>query len=133
MKRCVLGAVLLLGLLFAGLGCWMEMEKAQSPVCRQLLQAVALSEAGEETGAMAAAREAKALWRQRWKFAAAVADQSPMEQIDSLFSGLDAYPADSQEFRACCLQLVRQVEAMVRAQSPDWWNLLACWPPGPGR
>lgn len=124
MKRCILGTVLLLVLLAGSLAVWWGMETLHQPVSGELTQAAALAQSGEEDQAKKLALQAKDHWEQHWHFVAAFANHTPMEEIDGLFGALEAYPASSPEFAACCQQLARRTEAMAEAHSFTWWNLM---------
>lgn len=124
MKRYLLG-IALLGLLLAGaLGVWQSMETHHGPVAEELVRAAEFSRLGDPVAAADAARRAKNIWEDHWRFSAAFADHGPMEQIDDLFRALEAYDPASVDFRARCLQLAERATAMIDDHAFNWWNLL---------
>ena len=124
MRRFGLGVGLLAALLVVSLAAGKRMEQLQTPVADHLEQAVSLAAQGAGEAAVTAVQMAKAQWEQGWKFLAAFADHAPMEEVDELFSAAAAYSPDSQEFGACCRQLLQRTAAVLRSQILSWWNLL---------
>ena len=126
MKRGWFGLGLLVFLLLGGLLATLYMGRTHREISRELEQAAAHALAGYWEEALEEARDAREDWEEGWHFSAAFADHEPMEEIDALFSQLEAYRAtrDSVAFAAVCRQLARQVEAMGDAHSLNWWNLL---------
>lgn len=124
MKRFVLGISLLVALLAGSLVVRKRMEQLHSPVVRELRQALSMAAEGAGDGAVAAVKLAKTQWDENWKFFAAFADHEPMDEVDSLFSAVGQYLPDSEEFKACCQQLIQRTAAVVRDQAVSWWNLL---------
>lgn len=124
MKRFILGILLLSLLLIAGLGISRGMEVRHRPVTEDLSRACELALSGASEAARRAALAAKETWEAHWPFTAAFADHEPLEEVDDLFSALEAYSPDSEDFLACCQQLIRRTQAVIRAQCVSWWNLL---------
>lgn len=124
MKRFVMGIALLAILLFGGLVVSRRMEQLHDPVVQELKAALTLAAEGAGDAASAAVKLAKEEWEKGWKFFAAFADHEPMEEVDDLFSAVTEYLPDSQEFAACCQQLIQRTAAVVRDQAISWWNLL---------
>lgn len=124
MKRFILGIGVLALLLAGSLTVGKRMEQLHDPVIRELKQAVALAAEGAEDAAVAAVKLAKEQWEESWTFFAAFADHEPMEDVDDLFSAVTAYLPDSQEFTACCQQLIQRTVAVIQDQALAWWNLL---------
>ena len=124
MKRFGFGFCLLIVLLLGCLGVWWGMEKVHQPVTEELVQAAALSQAGDGVSAAETAFRARETWEKHWHFAAAFADHTPMGEIDDLFRSLDAYAPVSADFAACCLQLAQRTQAMADVHAFNWWNLL---------
>ena len=123
MRRFGFGIALLVMLLLCSLAIWWGMEGLHRPIVRELTRAAALA---EENGPAAkeTAMQAKDQWQRNWHFTAAVADHTPMEEIDDLFAELETYAPDSQEFTICCRKLIRRTAAMAQAQGLSWWSLL---------
>lgn len=124
MNRFGFGIGLLAALLICSLAAWWGMEQMHRPIVRQLTRAAVMAEAGEGETARETALQAREKWKRNWHFAASVADHTPMEEIDDLFAELEVYEPDSEEFMACCRQLIRRTEAMAQAQGLSWWSLL---------
>lgn len=122
-RRFYLGVALLAVILVAGLFTGWAMEKRQQPVVRLLEQAA--QEEDLQSGAQLA-RQAKATWKKRWKAVAAVADHTPMDEIDKLFAELDIYIRENEDvhFYACCSQLASLLRAVSEAHALNWWNVM---------
>ena len=124
MRRYLVGIVLL-GLLLAGtLGVWWRMAAVHRPVAEELIRAAEYSRQGDSAAAVDAARLAKKVWEDHWRFSAAFADHGPMEQMDDLFCTLEAYDPASADFAARCLQLAERSKAIIDDHAFNWWNLL---------
>ena len=65
-------------------------------------------------------------WLRHHKFSAAVADHSPMDNIDEQFVQLSVFAAgrESVDFAAACVSVSKLVEAMADAHSVAWWSIL---------
>ena len=124
MKRFVVGVILLAILLSGSVVVSRRMEQLQNPVVQELKDALSLAAEGAGDAAVAAVKLAREEWENGWKFFAAFADHEPMEEVDDLFSAVTEYLPDSQEFAACCQQLIQRTAAVVRDQAISWWNLL---------
>ena len=124
MRRFGLGIALLGVLLLGSLAVGKQMEQIHGPVAQHIEQAISLAAEGSAERAAAAVALAKEQWNRGWKFLAAFADHQPMEEVDDLFAAVAAYSPDSQEFSACCQQLLQQTAAVLRSQILSWWNLL---------
>ena len=124
MKRFILGISLLALLLVGSLFVSRKVENLYYPVLEDLGKAMDLAISGAGDTARAAAMAAKEAWQKNWQFTAAFADHAPMEEVDTLFSALCAYLPDSEEFQACCQQLIQRTSAVIRSQCFSWWNLL---------
>ncbi len=118
---CLLAVFLILGVFVA-----FSMDAAAAPIAQQLEQASQDALSGDMEKSIALAESAKNGWYDHWKCFAMVADHSPMDEIDGLFSEMEVYArsADSVHFSACCAQLSELVEAMADAHRFTWWNLL---------
>lgn len=123
MRRFGFGIGLLVALLLGTLTIWWGMERLHSPIVQELTRAAALAEEGSPA-AKETAMKARDQWQRNWHFAASLADHTPMEEIDDLYAALEAYDPDSEDFKACCRQLIRRTEAMAEAQGFSWWSLL---------
>ena len=124
MRRCWLGICLLVGLLAGSVGVTRGMKAIHDPIAVNLTQAASLSREGKADEARALALQARSAWESHREFVSAFADQSPMEEIDTLFAALEARPAGTRAYAGLCLQLVQRTQAMADAHLPRWWNLL---------
>ncbi len=125
-QRFYLGIGLLLILLFLGLFTAFGMEALHMPEAKLLKQAEELALSGDFTEAAHLASQAQARWDRYRHLTAAVADHTPMDEVERLFAEMEIY-AKTQEkahFAACCNQLQIMCQAMADAHSPAWWNLL---------
>lgn len=122
-RRFFLGVGLLAVLLVLGLFTAWAMERVQSPMAEKMEQAAVTQElqAGYRLS-----QEAKADWQKNWRVVAAVADHTPMDEIDKLFAELEVYAREEEQvhFSACCAQLSSLLRAVSDAHSLNWWNLL---------
>ena len=126
MGRIWLGILILL--LFLGLGVVTSqvMEDAHSPTQALLQQAAEMTRQGDFEGAVALGLQAKSRWDSHWNGTAAVADHSPMDEVDALFGELEIY-AETEEkphFAAVCQELAQRIQAFIDAHRFSWWNVL---------
>lgn len=129
MSRFWLGLGLLLATLALGLWIGSAMTDTHNTVCDTLTQAAEKALSGDIDAGMRLAKQAQQLWQKRWNTTAAVADHSPMEEIDGLFAQLESYArtGHEEEFAALCSQLSKRVRAMGEAHSLTWYNLLCAF------
>lgn len=126
MGRLWLGVGLLILLLLLGL--WVSAATADihRPLAESLRQAEEAALSGDWGTAEACAQDAYARWARTWQLTAAIADHTPMDEIDGLFAQLPVYARvrEAEDFSAACAELSRRVRAMGDAHSLTWWNLL---------
>jgi len=117
----ILAVFLILGFVIAG-----QMDDAHLPTGELLSQAAEMTLNGEFEGAVALGMEAKDRWEKQWNGTAAVADHSPMDEVDALFAEMEIYAQTGEEphFAACCKELAQRVQAVTDAHRFSWWNLL---------
>ena len=117
----ILAAFLVLGLLVSS---WMD--RVHLPVEQLLQEAAEAAMEGDLEEGIVLAREAESLWSSSRKKTAAVADHSPMEEIDSLFQELWIYGAaeEAPHFAATSAALAYRVRAMADAHRLCWESLL---------
>ena len=122
-RRFYLGAGLLLVLLIMGLFTGWAMEKGRQPEARLLEQA---AEETQMQRGVDLAMQAKNLWQSKRKAVAAVADHTPMDEIDNLFAELEVYAKANEQvhFASCCSQLASLLRAVTDAHTLNWWNIL---------
>lgn len=126
MKRFYLGLGILTVFLAMGLWFGFQMEGLHEELSQTLDQAAQTALAGDTTDAMALAVSAQAQWEKAWPKIAALADHSPMDEIDALFSQTLAYAraGSTADFITHCSRLARLVAAVGEAHTLTWWNLL---------
>lgn len=125
-KRFYLGLTLLMLFCLLGLGASWSMHAIHKPAAAALKNAAQLALDGDLSQAEKLAENARSRWSAYWQFTAAIADHSPMDDIDQLFSEMQVYAqdGDSAHFAACCAQLSTLVEGMAAAHCTQWWNFL---------
>ena len=117
----ILAVFLVLGLILSGVT-----DKVQLPTGELLEQAAEKTLAGDFEEGIALGMEARSQWEQQWKFTAAIADHSPMDDVDALFAEMEVYARTGEEphFAACCKELSQRLEAIADAHRFSWWNVL---------
>lgn len=119
-----------LGLLLALFGlCFTVMVYAQrtcAPLSDKLDQAAGAALSGDTAGALTTVRSCRRDWDALWGKTAAFTDHAPMDEIDSLFSQLEAYGASGnrEHMAAVCARLSELVQAIGEAQQLSWRNFL---------
>ncbi len=126
MRRLWIGIGILAVLMGAGLGITLGMEAVHTPMAEELRQASQAAQAENWEQAEALTARARARWEKHWLFTAAVADHTPMDEMDSLFSELEVYlqSREAPHFAATALSLCQMAEAMADSHTPYWWNVL---------
>ncbi len=126
MKRCWIGAGLLLVLLLGGIFSSWWMGRHHSGISEEIDRAGSLAVAGDLEQAQDTARLAKRRWDRHWGMSASLTDHEPMELVDSLFAQLETYGTTGNRvaFAGICAQLASELEALGDAQGLTWWNLL---------
>lgn len=126
MKRSWMGLILLLVLLAAGIGVTWTMDRIHEPVVRQLRQAAADAAIGDWDDAGQDLDQAKKQWETWEHVRACFSDHSPVEEISANLESLAVFCSAREEtaFRAACLELAKQVEAIGDTHGLFWWNLL---------
>lgn len=126
MKRCWIGAGLLLVLLATGIYSTWRMQHCQEPMIQEVLRAGELARQGDWEAAEGHAHQAQAEWDRCWGLSAALTDHEPMEQVNAMFAQLEVY-ATAQEtvnYAVLCAQLGSELDAISDAHRVVWWNLL---------
>ncbi len=125
-RRFWLGIGLLLVLLLAGLFIAHGMQALHTPEVQLLQQAEALALSGDFDRAVELALQAQSHWERYRHLTAAVADHTPMDEVERLFAEMEVYArvGEKPHFAACCNQLQIMCQAMAEAHSYAWWNLL---------
>lgn len=123
--RELTGFFLLTLLLLAGLISSWYMGRQHTAMAGQLEDCAWLALSGQWENARTAADEVKKHWEQNWSLRAALADQTPMEEIDALFAELTIYGAAGErtDFADTCAALASRVDAIGNAHRLSLWNI----------
>ncbi len=124
MRRMYAGLGILLVLLAISIGVTIVMEAVHNPISQALEEAIEAARQGNWALAEDRAFGAKNRWEQYWQFTAAVADQTPMDELDGLFAELEAF-LDAREmphFEVTARHLSQLAQAMAMSHLPSWWN-----------
>lgn len=126
MKRCWLGFGLLLLLLTLSLVITAMMTRIHEDTERDLTQSAQCALLGEWENVDLFLRRAHRSWRKWAHFRSALADHEPLEDIDAAFEVLFVYrqARDATAYRAACVHLAKQMDALGESHRPVWWNLL---------
>ena len=126
MKRFWFGLGLLLALLTVGILLSGSMDRIHMPLSQKLTRAAEAARVSDMTLAGNLLEDARQDWDRNRKFAAAVLDHEPMDEIEGLLSAAAYYrlTGDDEEFSATCGQLAALVQAMAEAHRLSWWTLL---------
>lgn len=126
MKRIVLGAAILAVLLCLAILFTVMMDRIHSPLAESLLGAARAAAAEDWDTAKKLADRAASDWERSKHFTAALADHSPMDDIDGLFGELKVYleAREMPQFAATCRHLAKLAQAMGDNHALRWWNLL---------
>lgn len=126
MARGWFGAGILVVFLVLGVVTGIVMNDAHAPTEKLLEQAAEKTLSGDFENAVPLAMAAKSRWERQRNGTAAVADHSPMEDVDTLFAEMEVYARTEEKphFAACCSELARRVQAMADAHAFSWWNVL---------
>lgn len=121
--RMGLGLGILLFFLIAGLLAAAAMKQACDPVA-QLLKRASVQDNPQI--AIALAQEAKQKWDHHRDSIAALADHTPMDEIDGLFGQAItcAENGQTEDFSALCNRLSLLVSAVYDAHRLTWWNII---------
>lgn len=126
MSRLWLGIGLMAVLLAAGIWVGNYMNTTGNDISAILDSAAETALSRDLQTATELAENAKDKWDTVWHRIAAMADHTPMDEIDSLFAQLENYAAAglTGEFAAHCSRIAQLISAVAEAHSFNWWNLL---------
>lgn len=126
MKRCYVGAAVLLLLLGLGLLSSRWMDRFHTELSQNAEQAAEAALAEDWETALSLTRRARKTWEARRDFAAILADHAPLEEVDTLFSLLEAggIAGDPVAYAEVCTRLSGVLEALAEDQELSWANLL---------
>ena len=117
---------LLLALLLFGLLSSWFMDRQHRMISRELEESSWMALSGQWSDAREKAQQAATAWEKNRKLRAALADHTPIEEIDALFEELSIYAAAGErtEFARCCAGLSVRIRAVGEAHRLTWWNVL---------
>ena len=126
MKRFWLGVGLLVALLIGGIGLGDWMDRTFTTLARHMDQACSLAGQDQLWQAEPIAQSTYARWLDCRNATAALADHTPMEEIDRLFRELRIYALKQEtvHYAATCAQLSALLQAMADSHDISWWHLL---------
>ena len=102
------------------------MNRIYEPIADNLLSAAQAASSENWSKAEELASAANDSWEQYRNFSAALADHSPMDDIDGLFAELETYlqHREMPHFAATCLHLAKLTKSMGDNHAFSWWNFL---------
>ena len=124
MKRCGLGAGLLILLLILSILAGEALERVSEPVSLELERAAQAALSGDPETAKALAGSARAEWEAYWGFHSLCSHQDGVEAVDGGLARLALPGADPVLFARECLSLARQVRALAEEYSRQLWHFL---------
>ena len=126
MARGWLGAGVLVVFLILGIIVSACVGNGHIPTGALLDQAAEAALAGNLEQGIALGFEAKQRWERQWNATAAIADHSPMDEVDALFAEMEVYARAGEQphFAACCKELSQRLQAIADAHRFSWWNVL---------
>lgn len=125
MKRCIVGTALLLALLIFGLAAagWTarfhrELSCGADRACRAALRA-------DWAAAETTIRDTQSRWDSGKRLTAALGNDEPLGEIDSLFRQLQVYAAakDHVSYAAACARLAHRLSTLEQMHRLRWENL----------
>ena len=124
--RELTGIALLVLLLLGGLLAAWDMSCQHEKISAMLEDSAWLALSGQWENARETAEGAKAEWERRQKIRAALADHTPLEEIDGLFAEMTVFAASEEqtEFARTCAALARRMKALADSHKASWWNIL---------
>lgn len=125
-RRMWIGIGILVLFFLLGLYTAHSTQQACYPIGDMLQQACDYAAIGQWDAAAALTLRANKKWDALWNRLALIADHSPMDEIDGLFSQAKMYARTDavQDFSATCARLSQLVDAIADAHKMTWWNLL---------
>lgn len=124
--RELTGFALLALLLLGGLLTAWDMSRQHETLSVMLEDSAWLALTGQWENARKTAQDAKSDWERRRNLRAALADHTPLEEIDGLFAEMTIFAASEErtEFARTCAALARRLEALADSHKASWWNIL---------
>ena len=125
-RQLTVGIGILLFFFLIGLFSSVAIDHACSPISELLQQAGNVAATGDTQTATFLLHSAKLQWQNNWHKIALLADHTPMDEIDGLFSQAAAYAQcnSPSDLSAGCQRLASLIQAVSEAHSLTWWNLV---------
>lgn len=125
-RRFYLGIGILMFFLLLGFFTAFRTERALQTASEFSSRAAQAALAGNLEDGIGLFQRAKGRWAGAKKRIAAVADHTPMEEIDALLAETEVFAqaGDAEHFAACCARLSRLMAAVSDAHSPAMENIL---------
>ncbi len=126
MKRFWIGLCILALLLAGSAAICIGMQRVHTPIAEDLALAADAALSGDWERAEALFRRADARWEKYYRFTAAFADHTPMDEMDTLIEESEIYAAKREQphFAAACAHLSVLAAAIAESHTLSWWNLL---------
>lgn len=126
MKRVVFGVALMLALLFGGVLAQNRMASIHGYGADLLSQAGREAQKQEWDAAQMLFYRARRSWKNNYHFTAALADHTPMEDVEALYTQLEVFAEMKEDahFAALCMETASRLEAIADAHVLAWWNVL---------
>ncbi len=126
MKRVTFGVVLLIAMFTVGLWAQNRMAAIHGYEANLLAQAGREAAKEEWDAAQMLFYRARRKWKDNYRFTAALADHTPMEDVEALYAQLEVFAEEREapHFAALCAEAATRLEAMADAHLLAWWNVL---------
>lgn len=124
--RELLGVAILALLLVAGLLSAWYLNRQITSMASTVEDSSWLALSGQWENAKELIGASRQDWEKGWRFRAAFADHTYLEEIDGLFRELTVYSAAGErtEFARVCALLAERLEAIASSARLSWWNVL---------
>ena len=125
-KRFYLGLGILIFFLVFGFFLHIAFSRIHTPIAEGFDAAVAAVSRGDLELGISLARQAAERWQNYRSVTAAVADHTPMDEIDSLMAEMEVFARfqDGEHFSAVCAQLAHLVRSVYDTHRLIWMNIL---------
>lgn len=126
MKRFWIGIGLLAAILLASFWTTDRLSEMHLDVSETLERSAQAAQDDRWETADALAADAKESWENAWKFTAALADHTVLDEIDGLLAKAEVYRKNRNavEYAAVCGMVSNQIEALQEGHKLSWWNLM---------
>lgn len=126
MTRTVIGVLLLLTLLAAGIWSAVGLSRQSEALALQLDSAALLSLSGDLQGSRALTRSVREHWEKDLPLYAVFSDHDPLDTIAQAFRRLELYEqaGDLMGCALTCGELAEQFRALGESHGAQWWNIM---------